>query len=156
MLPINQKISKYNHTPKGNAIKYIVIHDTGNINDSDEGNANYFAQDGRKASAHYFVDDNSITQVVNDIDCAWHVGDGKGMFGITNRNSLGIETCRKNNVVTALTEKNTLELVQFLMKKYKVPASNVVRHYDASRKNCPSSFSKNDWARWKEFKIKLG
>lgn len=29
--------------------------------------------------------------------------------------------CRKNNDVTALTEKNTLELLQFLMAKYKVP-----------------------------------
>lgn len=35
--------------------------------------------------------------------------------------------CRKNNDVTTLTEKNSLKLVQFLMAKYKVPASNVVR-----------------------------
>mgnify|MGYP006373637993 CR=1 FL=1 len=52
-------------------------------------------------------------------------------------------------------KENTLELVKFLIAKYKVPATNVVRHYDAPIKNCPSAFSKNDWTRWKEFSRKL-
>ena len=77
MLPITKKITNFNHRKDDttNDIEYIVIHDTGNQNDSDEGNANYFSADGRNASAHYFVDDNSITQVVEDKDIAWHVGD---------------------------------------------------------------------------------
>ena len=71
MLPITKKLTSYNHTKGNNNIKYIVIHDTGNYMDSDEGNAKYFSEDGRKASAHYFVDDK---------DQAWHCGDGKGTF----------------------------------------------------------------------------
>ena len=69
MLPITKKITKYNHRKDDttNDIEYIVIHDTGNQNDSDEGNANYFSKDGRNASAHYFVDDNSITQIVEEL-----------------------------------------------------------------------------------------
>ena len=42
------------------------------------------------------------------------------------------------------------------MQKYNIGVNNVVRHYDASRKNCPSSFSANNWARWIAFKSKLG
>lgn len=81
--------------------------------------------------------------------------DGKGKYGITNKNSLGIEMCvDKNNVVSAKTEANTIELTKYLMKKYNVPASNVVRHYDASRKSCPN-WSANGWSRWTEFKKKL-
>ena len=158
MLPITKKITKYNYTKDDstNDIKFIVIHDTGNKNDSDEGNANYFSQDGRKASAHYFVDDNSITQVVEDKDISWHVGDGVGKYGITNKNSIGIEMCRVNGTVTALTEANTIGLVKTLMQKYNVKADKVVRHYDASRKNCPASFSPNNWERWIAFKSKLG
>ena len=158
MLPITKKITKYNHRKDDttNDIEYIVIHDTGNQNDSDEGNANYFSKDGRNASAHYFVDDNSITQVVEDKDIAWHVGDGAGKHGITNKNSIGIEMCRVNGTVTELTEANTIELVKMLMQKYNVSIDRVVRHYDASRKNCPSSFSANNWARWIAFKSKLG
>ena len=158
MLPITKKITKYNHREDNTTadIQYIVIHDTGNVTDSDEGNANYFSKDGRNASAHYFVDDDSITQIVEDKNIAWHVGDGKGAYGITNKNSLGVEMCRVNNDVTALTEQNTIELVKMLMQKYNVSIDRVVRHYDASRKNCPSSFSANNWARWIAFKSKLG
>jgi glucan-binding YG repeat protein len=41
------------------------------------------------------------------------------------------------------------------MGKYNIPLDRVVRHYDASRKCCPSSMSANNWARWYEFKDRL-
>ena len=150
---ITRQISKFNFS-EGNNVQYIVIHDTGNTTDSAKANANYFQVD-RKASAHYFVDDNSIFQVVEETNGAWHCGDGSGKYGINNKNSIGIEMCRANNTVTATTEANTIELVKSLMKKYNVPAERVVRHYDASRKNCPSSFSANNWDRWNKLKAKL-
>jgi len=155
MVPIKIRLDPDDHYDGANSIKYIVIHDTGNTTDSDEANANYFVSGTRNASAHYFVDDGSITQVVKDTDGAFHCGDGHGKYGITNRNSLSIEMCRVNGTVTAKTEANTIELVKVKMAQYKVSVSNVVRHYDASRKNCPSSFSANNWARWWEFKKKL-
>jgi len=154
MLPITKKNSKFNHSDDNN-IKYIVIHDTGNTTDSAEANANYFSVDGRNASAHYFVDNDSIVQVVEDLNAAWHVGDNKGTKIITNHNSIGIEMCRVNGTVTPITEANTIELVKSLMKKYNIPLESIVRHFDASGKNCPASFSLNDWARWKAFKAKL-
>ncbi|MBS5822391.1 MAG: N-acetylmuramoyl-L-alanine amidase [Clostridium argentinense] len=154
MLNITKRISKYNFS-SGNNIKYIVVHDTGNTTDTAEANANYFNGGDRQASAHYFVDDDSIVQVVEDVNAAWHCGDGHGAYGITNHNSIGIEMCRVNNTVTSTTEKNTIELVKYLMNKYNVSIDNVVRHYDASRKTCPASFSANNWARWSAFKEKL-
>ena len=59
------------------SIKYIVIHYTANDGDSDEGNGNHFANHIVKASAHYFVDGDSITQSVPDDYIAWSVGGGK-------------------------------------------------------------------------------
>ena len=41
------------------------------------------------------------------------------------------------------------------MKTLNIPLHHVVRHYDASRKNCPASMSKNNWALWEKFKEKL-
>lgn len=155
MVPIKVNLDPDDHYDGTNIVKYIVIHDTGNPNDSDEGNAVFFCGGTRKSSAHYFVDDDSITQLVLDKDGAWHCGDGHGIYGITNRNSLGVEMCRQNGTVTLQTENNTIDLVKMLMQKYNVPASRVVRHYDASRKNCPSAFSANNWARWYAFKSKL-
>ena len=64
--------------------------------------------------------------------------------------------CLPSGKVTDKTEQNTLELVKHLMAKYNVPASKVVRHYDASRKNCPAQFNLDGkWTRWNAFKAKL-
>ena len=155
MLPIKRKISSYNHYDGNNNIKYIVIHYTANKGDTALNNATYFYEGNRDASAHYFVDDNSIWQVVEDNNGAWHVGDGKGKYGISNTNSIGIEQCcNKLGVISVATENNCIELVRYLMDKYKVDIDHVVRHYDASRKICPN-WQDNNWARWWKFKEKI-
>lgn len=154
MLPINKKISAYNYFNTNN-IQYIVIHDVG-AKSTAKNNVDYFSGGNRGASAHYFVDDTSIWQSVEDKHGAWHCGDGGNKYGINNQNSIGIEMCLPSGTVTAKTEQNTLELVKYLMAKYNVSASKVVRHYDASRKNCPAQFNLDGkWTRWNAFKAKL-
>ena len=152
-MEIKKQLITLNFTKGGNKKKYIVIHDTGNQTDTASGNAKYF-QTKRESSAHYFVDDKEIIQLVLDEDKAWHAG--KPIGDISNSNSIGIEMCRVNNDVTQTTEEKTILLVKQLMALHKIPVENVVRHFDASGKNCPAAFSKNDWARWKQFKAKLG
>lgn len=153
-LPIQKKISAFNHN-KGNNIRYLVIHDVGTRSTA-KNNVDYFSGGNRNASAHYFVDDGSIWQSVEESNSAWHVGDGEGKYGIANSNSIGIEMCLPNSTVTAKTEQNTIELVRDLMKKYGIPLDRVVRHYDASRKNCPAQFNLDKkWTRWHQFKAKL-
>jgi hypothetical protein len=41
------------------------------------------------------------------------------------------------------------------MNELDIPIDRVVRHYDASRKKCPASMSKNNWSKWYVFKDKL-
>ena len=41
------------------------------------------------------------------------------------------------------TEANAIELVKYLMNKYNIPASNVIRHCDVTGKNCPKPFVEN-------------
>ncbi|MDE7063581.1 MAG: N-acetylmuramoyl-L-alanine amidase, partial [Lachnospiraceae bacterium] len=48
----------------GRSVSYVVMHYTGNAKDTAQANANYFHGAGRKASAHFFVDENSIYQSV--------------------------------------------------------------------------------------------
>lgn len=156
MLPITRKISAYNFYT-GNKPKYILLHTTGAPRGTDTASANatYFGGGDRGASAHYFVDDNSIYQVVEDYNGSWHCGDGGGRYGITNLNSIAIEMCETNFDVTDKTVQNALDLVKHLQAKHGIPDSNVLRHYDASRKTCPRPFSANNWQRWKEFKARL-
>ena len=155
-IAIQRKISSFNYsTRNGNSIKYIVLHYTGNKGDTAKNNVDYFYGGNRGASAHYFVDDNSIWQSVEESNSAWAVGDGKGVYGITNRNSISIEMCcNSSGNITEKTESNALELVKHLQKKYNISNNNVVRHYDASRKICPN-WSANNWNRWNNFKSKI-
>ena len=85
----------------------------------------------------------------------WHCGDGRGKYGITNRNSVGIEFCINVDSDRDKTLERTAQLVRELMQERNIPIDRVVRHYDASRKNCPQSMSGNGWAQWYEFKEKL-
>lgn len=150
-------------------IKYIVIHYTANDGDSDESNGNYFKSGIRNASAHYFVDSDSVTRSVADNYVAWSVGGekysdckstggGKYYGKCTNANSISIELCDdyKNGVIkaTQATIQNAIELTKFLMVKYGIPASNVIRHFDVNGKHCPAYWmSDSVWK--KEFHSKL-
>ena len=146
---------KYNFSSRyGSNIKYLVIHDTGNKSKGANALAHYkyFNGGNRNASAHYFVDDKEIIQIVGDSKSSWHVGDGSGKYGITNRNSIGIEMCINSDSDYNKAYKNTIELVKNLMVKFNISDENVIRHYDASRKNCPQTMNINNWKKWWEFK----
>lgn len=54
-------------------IKYIVIHYTANNGDTALSNTNYF-KSYRGASAHYFVDETSVYQSIEDKNIACIVG----------------------------------------------------------------------------------
>lgn len=138
------------------AIQYVVVHYTGNDGDSDEANANYFRRNIVRASAHYFVDDDSVTQSVPDDYVAWSVGGkkytncaktgGGTMYGkCTNANSLSVELCdtvKDGKVYPSVkTIENALSLVRELMKKYNVPVLRVIRHFDVTGKACPAYWS---------------
>lgn len=155
---INKKLIKYNYSSRNNtAIKYIVIHDTGNPSKGAgaDNHYRYFNGGNRNASAHYFVDDKEAIQTVEDTNASWHCGDGKGKYGITNQNSIGIEICINSDGDYEKAVAKTVELTKHLMKKHNIPPDKVVRHYDASRKICPRSMSANNWSKWNEFKKKL-
>ncbi|CCJ33083.1 N-acetylmuramoyl-L-alanine amidase [Caloramator australicus] len=155
---IEKKLIKYNFSSRnGKKIEYIVIHDTNNKGKGADAEAHfrYFNGGNRNASAHYFVDDKKILQLIDDKYAAWHVGDGRGRFGITNQNSIGIEICVNADGDYNKALANAIELTRYLMKKYNIPLERVVRHYDASRKLCPASMSANNWAKWQWFKEQL-
>lgn len=149
-------------------IKYIVWHYTANDGDTDESNAKFFKTSGRGASAHYFVDDDSVTRSVPDNYIAWSVGGtrysnykstgGASLYKVcTNTNSINIELCDtvKNGKydVSAKTLENAIALTKYLMNKYNVPISNVIRHFDVTGKSCPAYYVNNSV--WNSVKSKI-
>lgn len=159
MIQINEKLVKYNFSKRTNPnnIKYIAIHDTANKSRGANANSHFkfFNSEDRQSSAHYFVDDSQILRIIKDENRSWAVGDGGGKYRITNDNSINIEMCINVDGDFSKTYKNTLELTKYLMNKYNVPLSNVVRHYDASRKICPNIWKDNNWEKWHKFKEDL-
>lgn len=159
--------NKSNYGGKRNTgnIKYLVFHYTGNDGDSDESNGKHFHNHIVKASAHYFVDDDSVTQSVPDNYIAYSVG-GKCQSShhplykvCTNSNSISIEMCDcfKNGVVeiTDKTIQNAIELGKVLMKKYNISIDHVIRHYDVNGKACPNCNGLLNNANWNAFKSRL-
>lgn len=158
-----RNFQNYNSTAR---IKYIVIHYVGATGGAED-NCKYFYKEYRGASAHYFVGHKGeVWQCVDDADIAWHCGGGlQGSGGhtfyqkCTNTNSIGIEMCCKkdkngNWYFEDATVKATIALVKQLMAKYKVPVSNVIRHYDVTGKTCPEPYVRNT-AQWNNFKSQL-
>lgn len=160
---IKQMFTLINRTigRKGQSIKYIVIHYTGNNTDRAVSNAKFFRFIYRGASAHYFVDTEEIYQVVKDTDSSWAVGKKYGnapFWGkCTNYNSISIEMCSNGGKIDNRTIELTVELTKELMKKYGVSNDRVIRHYDVAHKQCPGW---NGWiganeSLWNDFKARL-
>ncbi len=163
-LDYNYKLSNpanYGSKRSTSNIKWLVIHYTANNGDTDTGNGNYFKNNEVGAGAHYFVDEDSCTQSVPDNYIAFHC-QTPGMplkCGCRNNNSIGIEMCSDivngKYVITKQTKLNAVILTKWLMKKYNIPASRVIRHWDVCGKECPKPWIGNNNSEWNDFKNKL-
>lgn len=107
--------------------------------------------------------------------CAYAFGSPAGLdnantnaWSATSNTGIGIEMCvrKKNTKSMGATDKDwyfedatveaAAELTRYLMNKYGVPASHVIRHYDVTGKICPNPYVYNTSAHtWDEFKRKI-
>ena len=156
MLQIQKLLINYNSSARSESAKYIIVHDVGGISTA-KNNRDYFAGGNRNASADFFVDSNNIIQAIDyHTRYSWAVGDGRGERGKTNGNTVNIEMCLENDHMPSdQTVQNTLDLVKYLMIELGISIDNCQRHFDCSGKNCPGSFSSNNWGKWYEFKARL-
>ena len=153
------------HKP-GREIKYLAIHYTAGPH-SRRGAArslrDMWCGGNRKASADYGVDDEEMVQFNPDPTSyvCYAVGDKKApnvnVPDAKNMNTISIEICSTlakgtthkipNHEGWSYTEaalNNALGLARHLMKKYNIPIERVIRHYDASGKECPGIIGWND------------
>lgn len=148
---ITKMISKKNCYIGQNKPAYIVIHETDNWSKGADAKAHATAmKNGNLAgTVHYYVDSKSIYQTLDHSDGAWAVGDGKGKYGITNRNSINIEICVNPETDYYVAVDKAEQLAASLLKQYGWGTDHLKRHYDASRKNCPRRIQAE--GRWPEF-----
>ncbi len=159
---INKNLTTVNYNEGSiSRIKYIVIHYTANDGDTAYGNTEYFKSVNRGASAHYFVDEKTVWQCVEDKNIAWHCGTtGKYYHDeCRNSNSIGIELCSEKDssgkyYFNEETVSMAVKLTAYLTELYNVKINNVIRHYDVTHKNCPAPFVEDESA-WEDFKSRL-
>ena len=157
-------------TRSASSVEYIVIHYTGNSNDTAKANGNYFKNTNtRTAGAHYFVDKSG--EIVCSVDpkyTAWSVGGSKydnctktggGKFykKCTNANSISIELC---DMVTYSPTDAMIASVKRLIKVIQNTypnATKIIRHFDVTGKSCPASMCTGGYkdANWLAFKKKI-
>lgn len=153
--------SNYGGNRSEDDIKYIVIHYTGNDGDTAANNCRYFQGTNRNASAHYFVDGGEyVYKSVPVKSVAWSVGGFYSQYGgagsyykkCTNANSISVEMCNCVKSVPDDVFDQTVELTRFLMDKYNVPPSRVIRHWDVNGKDCPARWIGKNNDGWDKFK----
>lgn len=145
-------------------IEGTVAHYTGvDHTDHDEGNASYFSRETPShSSAHLFVDDDSISQIMRLVDQANHCGPTGKLKQkdrvYTNANTIGIEMCCTGNQlrVSEKTKDRAAGLHAYLFILFGWSAEEVDtrcrRHWDITGKWCPAQMAGNNNEEWEDFK----
>ena len=116
-------------------IKFIIFHYTGMKSESDA--LKRLTDIQSEVSCHYLVKNNGeILKIVPDLYIAWHAGKSSWKnYKSLNQNSIGIEITNpghkhgyKNFTKKQIT--TLLKLSNFLIKKYKINAKNILGHSD--------------------------
>lgn len=132
--PIIQKFISKNRPGTPLLSRGGVIHETANSNDSDEMEQNYFDKNDVQASAHAFIDADSITQCIPWNEVAWHAG------RTANRQFWGIEMCHTKDPIKFIEIWNravwlfaNLFTQEAYPKIYSVSPTNLMSHAEVSK-----------------------
>lgn len=152
------KSISYGGTRALNSIWYIVIHYTGNDDDTALANVNFFKNSNtRSAGCHWFVDGSgAVYQSIKMNRIAWSVGgfftqkNGAGSYykKCTNTNSVSIELCDiKSHYPTGAQVAATKKLIAYIQSECP-NAKTIIRHWDVNGKSCPGRMTGTNNAEW--------
>lgn len=125
----------------------IVVHNT--ANDAPAKNEiSYMIGNNQEVSFHYAVDDKEVVQGIPENRNAWHAGDGE--YGVGNRQGIAIEICysKSGGDKFIQAEKNAVDLIVSILKKYNWGVDKVTKHQDYNGKYCPHRTLDMGWDRF--------
>ncbi|SES73877.1 N-acetylmuramoyl-L-alanine amidase CwlA [Salinibacillus kushneri] len=126
-------------------VAFIVAHDTGNPGSTASGNRDYFNYTQPSASAHTFIDDGTIMEMIPLREKAWHVRynvktDNQRFGKDANHAAIGVELCYGGNIDFKEAYKRYVWYHAYLCKKFGLnPQTDIVAHatLDPSRRTDP-------------------
>lgn len=144
------------------AIRYIVIHYTGNNNDTAKNNCDFFKKGNtRSAGAHFFVSQNGdVYQSIQMKKVAYSVGgfvtqkNGAGSYykKCTNTNSVSIELCDNASKDPSAAQTEAVRHLVAYIRSICPNAGTIIRHWDVSGKSCPAQMTGSNNAKWLTFR----
>lgn len=141
-------IDKYNiKCPYSMTPTRIVVHNTAN-DASARNEIAYMIGNNQEVSFHYAVDDKEAVQGIPENRNAWHCGDGGNGKG--NREGVAIEICYSKSGGDRFiqAEKNAVDLIVSILKKYNWGVERVTKHQDYNGKYCPHRTLDMGWDRF--------
>lgn len=144
---------------KNSGIKFIVAHDTGNPGSTAYGNRAYFAKNVVSASAHTFIDDDVILEIIPLDEKAWHVRyvvttDNILFNGDANDHAIGVELCWGGRITFLEAYSRYVWYHAYLCKRFNLdPEADIVAHstLDPSRRRDPENALNRYGITWNEF-----
>lgn len=139
---------KYNiKCPYSMSPSRIVIHNTANDAPAKNEIA-YMISNNQEVSFHYAVDDKEVVQGIPENRNAWHSGDGSN--GVGNRHGIAIEICYSKSGGDRFiqAEKNAVDLIVDILKRYNWGVDKVTKHQDYNGKYCPHRTLDMGWDRF--------
>lgn len=139
-----------------NNVKFLVAHETANNNADADAHYKYFNNITFSASAHTFIDDKKILEIIPINEKAWHVmyNQDKRVLGLgyANDNAIGTELCRPGNFKEAYDRYVWYHA--YLCKKFGLqPKKHIVSHkvLDPQRRSDPQSWLNPNGVTWDQF-----
>lgn len=124
----------------------IVVHNT--ANDAPAKNeVAYMIRNNNEVSFHYAVDDVEVVQGIPENRNSWNASDGNGKG---NREGISIEICYSKSGGDRFikAEKNAVELIVDILKRYGWGVDKVTKHQDYCGKYCPHRTLDMGWSRF--------
>ncbi|MRH43852.1 N-acetylmuramoyl-L-alanine amidase [Aquibacillus halophilus] len=140
-------------------VQFIVSHDTGNPGSSAYANRNYFENVDPVASAHTFIDDNNILEIIPLDEKAWHVrynvGTDNRIYGEdANDAAIGVELAYGGSINFDEAYKRYVWYHAYLVDKYDLdPSEDIIAHstLDPSRRTDPQNALNRHGISWSDF-----
>lgn len=140
-------------------VRFIVSHDTGNPGSTAYGNRNYFNNQQPSASAHTFIDDKYILEIVPLSEKAWHVrsnvsGDNSRYGANSNDAAIGVELCHGGKINFQQAYNRYVWYHAYLCDKFNLsPRSHIIAHatLDPSRRTDPINILRSHGISWSMF-----
>ena len=118
------------------ALNGIVVHYVGNPGTTARQNRSYYANPDSTVSSHFLIG------LEGEVILCVPLDEKSSASNDRNRDTISIEVCHpdESGVFNEAAEESLVRLLDWLCRKFDLPAESIIRHYDVTGKICPKYY----------------